>query len=88
MNASFHDRYHSLDDINAFVHGLMAAYPNLVKTVNLGHSAEGREMHGIVIGKEEADVPMPVVDYRRTKKGSRKHGFVIMGPQHAREVCI
>lgn len=48
-NATFHARYHPLDEIQAFVRDLAAAYPKQVAIVPLGHSGEGREMFALEI---------------------------------------
>ena len=48
-NATFHARYHPLDEIQTFVRDLAAAYPKQVTIVPLGHSGEGREMFAIEI---------------------------------------
>lgn len=50
-------------------------YPDIVQLVNIGHSAEGREMVAMRISKGSG--------------GSlkQKAGFVVTGAQHAREVC-
>jgi hypothetical protein len=48
-NATFHTRYHPLDEIQSFVRDLAAAYPKQVNIVPLGHSGEGREMFALEI---------------------------------------
>ena len=48
-NATFHARYHPLDEIQSFVRDLAAAYPKQVAIVPLGHSGEGREMFALEI---------------------------------------
>ena len=48
-NATFHARYHPLDEIQSFVRDLAAAYPQQVAVVPLGHSGEGREMFALEI---------------------------------------
>ncbi|KAF8504547.1 hypothetical protein F5888DRAFT_1799245 [Russula emetica] len=48
-NATFHTRYHSLDEIQSFMRDLAAAYPKQVTIVPLGHSGEGREMFALEI---------------------------------------
>jgi hypothetical protein len=48
-NATFHARYHPLDEIQSFVRDLAAAYPKQVTIVPLGHSGEGREMFALEI---------------------------------------
>lgn len=73
-NTTFHAEYHALEDIHTFTKELLDLYPNNVKVVPIGHSAENREMFALEIFKDE-----------RTK--AKKTGFVITGAQHAREVC-
>jgi len=48
-NATFHGRYHPLDEIQNFVRDLAAAYPKQISIVPLGHSGEGREMFALEI---------------------------------------
>src|SRR5260370_13283847 len=48
-NATFHARYHPLDEIESFVRDFAAAYPRQVAIVPLGHSCEGREMFALEI---------------------------------------
>ncbi|KDR79479.1 hypothetical protein GALMADRAFT_243580 [Galerina marginata CBS 339.88] len=85
-NTSFHDAYHPLDEVEAFLNQLVLTYPNITRLENLGHSAEGREMVGLTISSGPA-----VVDKKSKKKKPRtprdieKLGFVIVGAQHARE---
>jgi len=71
-NTTFHAEYHPLYEIEDFVQAMADAYPNLVQVVNIGHSAEGREMAAMRISKPG-------------KKAKAKPGFVLTGAQHARE---
>lgn len=48
-NATFHARYHPLDEIQSFVRDLVTANPQQVAVVPLGHSGEGREMFALEI---------------------------------------
>jgi len=48
-NATFHEGYRPLDEIEAFARDLAAAYPRQVSVVRLGHSGEGREMFALEI---------------------------------------
>jgi hypothetical protein len=48
-NATFHEQYHPLHEIESFVRDLAAAYPQQVSIVPLGHSGEGREMFALEI---------------------------------------
>ena len=81
---------------------LTKEYPDYVSLVNLGHSAQGREMLGLRISKPESTPRPPkkknVADdddlesmrsrrkEREREEGEGKMGFVITGAQHAREV--
>lgn len=98
-NTTFHDHYHPLAEVQSFIKQLAATYPNITRLVNLGLSAEGREMNGLTIstgsyneGDEDEES-----GGRRKKKAPKKTpvahdgeklGFVIVGAQHAREVCM
>lgn len=72
--SAFHAAYHPLHEIEAYMHGLASQHPDLVSIVELGHSAEGREMYALRIGQED--------DAEELRE---KAAFVISGPQHARE---
>ncbi len=48
-NATFHEGYRPLDEIEDFARDLAAAYPRQVSVVRLGHSGEGREMFALEI---------------------------------------
>ncbi|KAJ7454398.1 hypothetical protein FB451DRAFT_1279819 [Mycena latifolia] len=75
-NSTFHSTYHPQAAVDAFILALAHTYPDSVSVFSLGHSAEGREMHGLKIS-----APPP-------KNGTQKDvkmGFVVIGPQHARE---
>ena len=94
INTTFHESYHPLDEIDAFLNQLSNAYPNTTRLISLGHSAEGREMTALSISTG----PYKFQDDGRKKKKPKKHrkspgakdgmkmGFVIVGAQHAREV--
>ncbi|KAF9811509.1 hypothetical protein IEO21_06560 [Rhodonia placenta] len=72
-NSTFHSVYHPLEEIEEFVEAMAILYPDIVQLVNIGHSAEGREMVAMRISKGSG--------------GSlkQKAGFVVTGAQHARE---
>ncbi|PCH37079.1 hypothetical protein WOLCODRAFT_109553 [Wolfiporia cocos MD-104 SS10] len=74
-NSTFHSVYHPLNEIEEFMDAMVELYPDLVQLVNLGHSAEGREMFAMKISKYAGG----------KKKPKPKQGFVITGAQHARE---
>ena len=66
--------YRTLAEINAELDELAADYPNLVKPLTLEHpSVEGREVRGIEITKNAANVD------------DGKPVFLMMGAHHARE---
>ncbi|KAF7292987.1 Zinc carboxypeptidase [Mycena indigotica] len=72
QNTTFHNEYHSQSEVDLFLRKLVELHPQTVSLVELGHTAEGREMLGLKISKV-ANTTMA------------KLGFVVMGPQHARE---
>jgi hypothetical protein len=74
-NSTYHASYHPLYEVDGFIRDIAALYPDFVHVVELGHSGEGREMLGMRISKP-GTVGLP------------KKGFVIIGAQHAREVCL
>ncbi|KAM3960500.1 uncharacterized protein ACR2FA_005409 [Aphomia sociella] len=73
-SSSFHsltwDRYHTLDEIYAWLDELATAYPDIVTPVVMGRSVENREIKGIVINYT------PIGNY---------YIGVIEGTLHARE---
>lgn len=66
---------------------LAALYPEHVSLYELGHSAEGREMLAMHIHEGYSEVEN-IDTKRKTRTPNGKKGFVIMGAQHAREVCF
>jgi len=72
-NTTFHSMYHPLYEIEEFMQDMAELYPDFVQLVNIGHSAEGREMVAMRLSKGS-----------RSKVKS-KLGFVVTGAQHARE---
>lgn len=80
-NTTFHSVYHPLYEIEEFMEEMAKLYPDLVQLVNLGHSAEGREMIAMKLSKkpEGNNVLDPSI--------KTKTGFIVTGAQHAREVC-
>ncbi|KAJ7100906.1 peptidase M14 [Mycena belliarum] len=72
-NSTFHAAYHPQAEVDEFIFALARAHPDFVKIVDLGHTSEGREMLGMKIS---APVNGTAV---------QKLGFVVLGPQHARE---
>ena len=95
-NATFHARYHPLDEIQSFMRDLAAAYPQQVAVVPLGHSGQGREMFALEISAAGAsrrshDLNSQVVLDGKGKVGggaSPRCGFLVTGAQHAREVSL
>nr|GAT47949.1 zinc carboxypeptidase [Mycena chlorophos] len=75
-NTTFHDEWHPQDEVDAFILNLAVLHPERVTVLELGHTAEGREMLGLKVSSGAA-----------VKKGAAKPklGFVLMGPQHSRE---
>jgi len=72
LNASFHDAYHPLDQVEQFVSSLSAQFPERVKIVPIGRSVEQRDIWAIKISSATSSL-------------KRKKTMVIMGAQHARE---
>ncbi|PPQ67200.1 hypothetical protein CVT24_011271 [Panaeolus cyanescens] len=94
-NSTFHDFYHPLYEVEAFLHQLADSHPEITRLVKLGHSAEGREMLGLTIStgeyEEEEDKRKKNKDKNKPKPRTpiahegQKLGFVVLGAQHARE---
>ncbi|KAJ3507796.1 hypothetical protein NLJ89_g6100 [Agrocybe chaxingu] len=96
-NSTFHESYHPLGEIEAFLGQLTATYPNTTRRIGLGESAQGREIPALTIStggyveEEQEDGKKKKKRKPRRKKKSpvgqdgEKLGFVILGAQHARE---
>ncbi|KAI0674351.1 hypothetical protein C8Q78DRAFT_1143469 [Trametes maxima] len=76
-NSTYHSVYHPLYEIEDFVGELARTYPDLVQLVNLGHTAQGREMFAVQLSRK--------ADEMKRSSVVKKTGFVITGAQHARE---
>ncbi|OBZ77987.1 hypothetical protein A0H81_01861 [Grifola frondosa] len=50
-NTTYHSSYHPLYEIEEFMQEMAEQYPGFVQLVNLGHSAEGREMFAMRLSK-------------------------------------
>ncbi|KAJ7710703.1 hypothetical protein B0H17DRAFT_1027633 [Mycena rosella] len=74
-NSTFHAEYHTHEEVSAFVHALARAHPDKVALRHIGHSGEGREMLGMKISAPP----------KLEGPSAQKLGFVVLGPQHARE---
>ena len=91
-NTTFHDSYHPLSQIESFMHELVDTHPETARLINLGRSAEGRDVLGLTIstGDDNENEEDNGEKRKKKKKGPRKQrekfGFVIQGAQHAREV--
>lgn len=83
-NTTFHANYRTLDEIYAFMHDLVAEYPDRVSIVNIGYSDEGREMYALEISATGAASHLQSHD-QKLPGSSKRLGFVITGAQHARE---
>jgi hypothetical protein len=84
LSSSFHDSYHSLEEMDVFGDALASKFGPLgiqVEKFSVGESWEGREIRGwkarMVVEPESENGKEPV--------GERE--FVIQSGQHAREVC-
>ncbi|KAF9044289.1 hypothetical protein BJ165DRAFT_1528848 [Panaeolus papilionaceus] len=93
-NSTFHDSYHPLYEIEAFLHELADSHPKFTRLINLGHSAEGREMLGLTISSgdyEEEEDKKKKEDRKKPRPRTpiahegQKLGFIVLGAQHARE---
>ncbi|KAJ7018692.1 peptidase M14 [Mycena alexandri] len=69
-NTSFHAEFHRQTEVDAFMTDLARLHPDSVSILQLGHSGEEREMLGMKIS---------------TPNKTAKLGFIVLGPQHARE---
>ncbi|KAH9849312.1 hypothetical protein C2E23DRAFT_839677 [Lenzites betulinus] len=79
-NSTYHTVYHPLYEVEEFMQTMASTHPHLVELINLGHTAEQREMIGMRISKGDEEL-------RRSGRDSvsKRVGFVITGAQHARE---
>ncbi|KAF9652688.1 hypothetical protein BDM02DRAFT_3088647, partial [Thelephora ganbajun] len=76
--STFHSSYHPLPEIEGFISDLANEYPDLVKLVSIGRTAEQREMTALKFSNRKKTVP--------SETSLRPRGaVVIMGAQHARE---
>ncbi|KAJ7193111.1 peptidase M14 [Mycena pura] len=66
----FHNDYHPQYEVDEFIDDLAKLHPDKVTVLRLGHSSEGRELLGLKIS---------------ARGNGTKLGFVVTGPQHARE---
>lgn len=67
------DRYYGLDHIYAWLDELETLYPDVVTTITIGNTIEGRPIRGIII------------DYKPNARGERPLTGMIEGGIHARE---
>ncbi|KAJ7343834.1 hypothetical protein DFH08DRAFT_871334 [Mycena albidolilacea] len=76
-NSTFHSTFHRQSETDEFIQELARLHPESVTIEQLGHTAEGREMLGMKISKSASASGMT--------SAAPKLGFVVLGPQHARE---
>ncbi|KAJ7930904.1 peptidase M14 [Mycena leptocephala] len=69
-NSTFHTEYHRQSDVDTFMEEMARLHPESVTILQLGHTGEEREMLGMKISAPGT---------------GPKLGFVVLGPQHARE---
>jgi hypothetical protein len=96
-NTTFHDSYPPLSQIESFMQELVDMYPETARLVNLGRSAEGRDILGLTISTGDDDESEEGDGEKKKRKKKKKNGskqqreklgFVIQGAQHAREVFL
>lgn len=83
-NSTFHSSYHSLSEIENFISGLAKEHPDLVELISIGRTGEQREMTVVKISDTTRAVPHGKNGASLKPKGA----MVIVGAQHAREVCF
>jgi len=82
--STFHSSYHPFSEIQDFMSELAKEHPDLIELVNIGRSAEQREMTALKISNAKRFVS-------NEKNGGflrPKGAVVITGAQHAREVRV
>ncbi|KAG5644428.1 hypothetical protein DXG03_008523 [Asterophora parasitica] len=94
QNSTFHADYHPLYEVDAFIRELADLHPNVVQVNNLGHSGMGRELLSLSISKGLVAASEEQIGLEEKKKRKKQQpegerlAFVIIGAQHAREVCL
>ena len=82
-NSTFHSSYHLLPEIETFISDLAKEHPDLVELISIGRTSEQREMTVVKISNTNSSVPSEKSGPSLRSKGA----MVIIGAQHAREVC-
>ncbi|KAK4057321.1 hypothetical protein OIO90_001818 [Microbotryomycetes sp. JL221] len=100
IQSSIHDHYHQYNSTNDILRGLAEEFPAYAQTVVLGQSSEGRDILGLKVSNMSHSfvaVDEPANGWidssgahtskrkNKPKRPKRKHGFVIVAGQHARE---
>lgn len=67
------DRYHSQEEIRAFMQESAAAHPDLVRMHHLGYSERGREINYVVVSKVDPE-SVPAIYMNATHHGNEKSG--------------
>lgn len=65
------ERYHSQDEINAYMRDLARTYPTLVRQHQLGYSERGREINYVVLSKHDP-AGLPAIYLNGTHHGNEK----------------
>lgn len=83
LSSPFHDAYHTLDDMHTFGDALVAAFPNIITSFDVGTTAEGRTIRAWSATIDEE--PTPGVPEDGDVDDEEKYEFVVQANQHARE---
>ena len=88
-NTTFHDSYHPLSQIEQFLQQLAHMHAETARLINIGRSAEGRNIFGLTISTGNGESEQGTVEKKKVRRTKgEKFGLVIQGAQHAREVLL
>lgn len=83
-NSTFHSSYHPLPEVETFISDLAKEHPDLVELISIGRTSEQREMTAVKISDTNRSIPSG----KNRDSPKPKGAVVIIGAQHAREVCL